>query len=231
MKRNFLCLFLAILFSSAVFAQTQIDEYGPIISDDESARLFNFAEQLKNDEANIGTIVIHKDKSETTGRFLRHFYGVKDFLIEAFDIAPKRFSIVFGGEDVRRTQIWLSKSKKEASKFESKILDETLAGKISRRILFDYNCLDCDESPFVNQFIFREGIDYLANALRANSRTKAIIKIGGVEYLSKSSKEKKDLLKNIFERLEKNKIRRNRVAVQFTSGMLARFYIIPVKRK
>ena len=228
MKRILLCLIL-IASSQWVLAQTKFDEYGALLSEDESARLYNFAGQLKESGAVEGTLIIYKDKSETTGKFLRHFYGVKSFLIESFSISPEKVSIVFGGESTRRTEMWLSKSKEESSKFESEIFDEKLAGKINRKILFDYNCLDCDESPFVNQFIFREGIDYLAEVLKANPKTKAIIKIAKVEFVSKTTKEKRYLLNEIFDRLRKKQVQRKKVSVQFTSGNWAKFYIIPSK--
>ena len=228
MRKILLYIFL-IAFSQTAFAQTKIDEYGAIITDDEYFRLSHFVvEELKKDKDSRVTIIIYKDKSETTGKFLRHFYGVEDFLIKAFDISPDKFSVVFGGEDKRRTEIWLSKSKNDAIKFENKMLDETLAGKINQKLLFDYNCIDCDESPFINQFIFREGFDYLAKALKANPNTVALINIPKVEYVSKTAKEKSELLVEIKNRIiEKNEISKNRIKIQFTSGNFAFFYIIP----
>lgn len=230
MEKIVLCIAL-VVFSQTVFSQTKIDEYGKIITDDESARLYNFVEQLKKDKTVSGTLVIYKDKSETTGKFLRHFYGVKSILMNSFGVSPDSFSIVFGGEDIRRTEIWLNNSKEESSKFESKILDETLAGKINRKTLFDNNCIDCDESPFINQFIFGAGLDYLAEALKANPDTSALIQIAKVEYLAESTKERKDLINLIFDRLKKSQIPKDRISVKFIRGVEAKFYIIPKANK
>lgn len=227
MRKILLCIIL-IAFSQTAFAQTKIDEYGGLITDDEYGHIVYFLEELKKDENTFGTLIIYKDKSETTGKFLRHFYGIKSFLADVFAVSPDKFSVVFGGEETRRTEVWLSKSKMEADKFKSKFLDETLVGNINKKVLFDINCIDCDESPFINQFIFREGFDYLAKALKANPKTFALIKIPKVEYVSKTAKEKSELLAEIKNRIiEKNEISKNRIKIQFTSGNFATFYIIP----
>lgn len=230
MRKIFLCL-IFIAFSQTVLTQIKIDDYGALISEDESGHLDNLVAKLREDSIAEATFVIYKDKAEPTGRFLRHFYGVKDFMIEIYKVSPEKLSIVFGGDNTRRTEIWLSQSKEEAAKFENKVLDETLVGKINRKTLFDYNCIDCDESPFINQFIFREGVDYLAETLKANPHTKAVIEIARVKYLSKTAKERKELLNQIFDKIEKKQIRRNKISIRFTSGIWAKFYIIPVRNK
>ena len=226
--RKILPILFVLMISQIAFAQTKIDEYGKIISDDEGACLYYFVEKLKNDKDAKGAIIIYKDKFETTGKFLRHFHGVKSFLIESLGISPNRFSLVFGGENLRRTEVWLSKSDDEKLKFDAKPLDETLNGKIVKTTLFDIECLDCDQVVFINQFIFREGLEYFARAVQANPNTTALIEISKVEYVSKTRTEKQKLVNKIFEVLVKdNKISKDRIKIRFKSGYNASFYIIP----
>lgn len=226
--RKILPILFVLMISQITFTQTKIDEYGKIISDDEYFRLAYFLEQLKEDKKFKGTIVIQKNKFETPGKFLRHFHGVKSFLIESLGISPDRFSLVFGGENLRQTELWLSKSDNEKLKFDAKSLDETLNGKITKTTLFDSECLDCDQVVFINQFIFREGLEYFARAVQANPNTTALIEISKVEYVSKTRTEKQKLVNKIFEVLVKdNKISKNRIKIRFKSGYNASFYIIP----
>lgn len=226
--RKILPILFVLLISQIAFAQTKIDEYGKIIPDDEYFRLTYFLEQLKEDKNFKGTIVIQKDKFETTGKFLRHFHGVKSFLIESLGISSDRFSLVFGGENVHQTELWLSKSDDEKLKFDAKPLDETLNGKITKTTLFDSECLDCDQVVFINQFIFREGLEYFARAVQANPNTTALIEISKVEYVSRTRTEKQKLVNKIFEVLVKdNKISKDRIKIRFKSGYNASFYIIP----
>lgn len=229
MKKIFLCAILFV-FSQIAFAQTKIDEYGGIIADDESGRLDYFAAQLKKDKNAKGTIIIYKHRLETTGKFLRHFYGVKNFLVKALDVSPDKFSVVFGGEEVRRTEIWLSESKNETVKFDNKILDETLNGKIMKRTLFDTECIECDPVVFIDGFIFREGLEYFAKALLANPNTNALIEVSKAEY--RTRKKRTELINEILDILVKDtKISKNRIEIQFTSPKsevsYASFYIIP----
>ncbi|CAN5233286.1 hypothetical protein BH20ACI1_BH20ACI1_00410 [soil metagenome] len=93
--------------------------------------------------------------------------------------------------------------------------------------MFDENCLDCDTSPFVHQFILREGVDYLAKALVSNPNFNALLTIARVENTSKFFGERSKLTKEILGRFRSKGIQRNRVTIQFTSGIDVRFYIVP----
>jgi hypothetical protein len=226
--KKILPLFFILLISYISFSQTKIDEYGGIIPDDEGARLDHFSGQLKADENAKGTIIIYKDKREPMGNFLRHFYGVKSFLITQIGVRPDKFSIVFGGENKRRTKIWLNESKNQALKIDDKLLDETLSGKITKKTLFDRSCLDCDPVVFINESIFGNGLNYFAKALQANPNTNALIEISEVEYISKTPKEKTKLVNIILEGLIKNnKISKNRIKIRYKSGYWTSFYIVP----
>ncbi len=231
-RLSLLIFVLFLICHNFTFAQTKFDEYGGVIADDESARLEYLAAQLKNEKNAKGTIIIYKHKLETTGKFLRHFYGVRNFLVKAIGVSPDRFSVLFGGEDVRRTEIWISDSKNETVKFDNKVLDETLDGKITKRTLFDRECIECDPAVFIDGFIFRDGLEYFAKALLANPNTNALIEVSKVEYISRTRKERTELINKILSILVKdNKISENRIKIQFTSARsvvaYASFYIVP----
>ena len=229
MKTKYLNYFLALLLLGigTLKGQTMIDRYSAISNDDEFGHLFNFADKLKSNANKTGMILISKDESETVGSFLRHFYGVRAFMISTFGVSPNRFEVVYGGDGRRDTAMYLQSvdSQKRFTSFE---LDETLRGKITKRTLFDYTCLDCDQSPFINQFIFREGMQYLAKVLLANPGTYSKIFISRVESLSRTPKERKKLRNEIYDRLTRNSLKStNRVTLQFVNGIDAKIYIFP----
>jgi hypothetical protein len=155
---------------------------------------------------------------------------VRNFLVKAIGVSPDRFSVVFGGEDVRKTEIWISNSKNETVRFNNKVLDETLGGKIKKRILFDRECIECDPAVFINGFIFREGLEYFAKALLANPNSNALIEVSKTEY--RARRERTKLSNEILNILVKDKkISKNRIKIQFTLFKsivaYASFYIVP----
>jgi hypothetical protein len=228
MKSVLSILFILLVWQIS-FAQTESAEYGGVIPDEEYAYLSIFADKLNKNADTKGIIIIHKHKTEPVGHFLRHFYGVRNYLINQFSAPAERFSVLYGGEvEGRRTEMRIIKGESEKSNFPKEALDETLSGKIRQKTLFDEECIDCDPVVFINESIFIEGLDYFARALKENPNTNALIEISKVEYVSKTRKEKKELTNKIFEVLVKdNKISRDRIKIKFKSGMTASFYIIP----
>ncbi|HYJ92595.1 MAG TPA: hypothetical protein VEV84_14900 [Pyrinomonadaceae bacterium] len=229
--KSLLGLFAVLLIMSVgyICAQSPVDEYGNIIPDDEFGHLGYFSDKLKADSVSVGTIVIYKDTRETTGHFLRHYYGVSSFLTKVFKLSPEKFKMIFGGEGERRTKLYIGPA--GTSNLHGIELDETLRGKISKDTLFDWECIDCDPVVFINGFIFREGMVYLARALLANPGTISVIKIGRVEYLSKTAKERRELKKEIRDMLIQSGLRNlKRVRLRFAKGSFAFVYIIPTRR-
>ncbi len=223
----FFTIFFALVLSPLIFGQTKIDEYEKLISEDESAHLAYISQEFSKAENSKIHILINKGKKMPYGKFLRYFYGIGDYL-NLFDIPKKSIITVAGAEkDEQLTQIWFVKDNQKPPVFSEISINKGISFKQSKKILFDENCLDCDESPFIKQSIFREGLNYLAKALKANPRANALIKIAKVEYLSKTAKERRTLTNEIIGRLKKNQIQKNRISIEFTSGSEAFFYIIP----
>lgn len=228
MKKILTVLFI-LLISQVAFSQTKFDEYGYLIPDNEGARLYDVFQEFSENKDSKIYILINKEKKMAFGKFLRYFYGVKAFLSN-FNITKESIKMIMGEEkDKQLTQIYFVKNNNPSLVFKEVSVENKLQEKITKKSLFDTNCTDCDESPFIKQFIFREGLDYLAIALKANPTSNALLEVGRVEYLSRTVKERKELTKQIFGRLKKNGIGKERVSIQFNSGNIASFYIIPKK--
>ncbi len=95
------------------------------------------------------------------------------------------------------TQIWFVKDDQKTPAFDEISINEGINLKQPKKVLFDENCLDCDTSPFVHQFILREGVDYLAKALASNPNSNALLTIARIENISKSFRERSKLTKEI----------------------------------
>lgn len=228
MQRSFVIPILFLALQTSFFAQEKIYQYGPAIRDDEAARLHDLSERLKGEPAARALIVINKPREIDTGRFLRHVYGVRKF-ITLFDIEPHRFDVRAGEErDTMLTRIWIIRPGEKAPGFGGFSVDELLAGKIDKPTRFDLECIDCDSSPFVDEYIFREGLDHYAAALKANPGSRARIIVGKADNLSRTPKNRRKLVSRILGRLvKKHRIRRNRITIRFINSGSAGLYIIP----
>ncbi len=224
--RKLIILLITLLIWQGSFAQTKFDEYEKLISDDEGSRFYAVSrEYLKNKDSKV-YILINKEQKMPLGRFLRYFYGVESWL-KLLNIKEDSIVMIPGEEKERQsTQIWFVRENENPPNLTKMSLEEKLKNGIKKEILFDQECIDCDLSPFIKQYIFREGIDYLSATLKSNPNTIAKLKISKVEFLSKIS-ERKELEEQIFTRFKKNGILRERISIQFTKGNSARFYIIP----
>jgi hypothetical protein len=233
-KRGFMKKILTILFvlliSRFVFAQEKFAEYGNIIPDDEFSVLLNAGEKaVENKESRI-YVLINKEKKMPIGKFLRYFYGVRTYIQKNSNL-PEGLVIVEAGEekDTQLTRIWIVKKGETLPVFNTIPIEDRLTEKIAKKTLFDQNCYGCDESPFIKQFIFREGLDNLAKIMRANMNCKALLKIPLlIEYPKRERiKEKNELRNEIVNRLTKQGISPKRLSIQFVAGDNAKFYLIP----
>ncbi|MEP7037852.1 MAG: hypothetical protein ABI891_05875 [Acidobacteriota bacterium] len=229
--KTFLTIFFALVLSQVIFGQTKIDEYEKLNSEDESGHLAYISQEFSKVENSKIYILINKEKKMPYGKFLRYFYGIENHL-NLFNIPKKSVITVAGDEkDEQLTQIWFVKDNEKPPAFNEISINDGVNLNQSKKVLFDDNCLDCDESPFIKQSIFRKGLDYLAKTLKANPTIDVLIEISKVEYLSKTFKERRTLTNEIISRLKKNQIQRNRISISFISGTEAFFYIIPKANK
>lgn len=222
-------LLVVLLLAGAIsnVSQTDLDRYGGLSPEDEFGHLIYFADTLKTKPTTKASVIIYKDERETAGAFLRYFYGIQAFMTTALGVSPDRFDVIYAGQNVRKTEIYLQ-AVGEKRAIPTSRLDDVLQGEINKKTLFDTACIDCDSSPFINQFIFREGIDYLANALIANPNTDSVVEIPRVESLSKTSREQLNLSREIYERLAQNGLlSQKRVKLRFVKGIFARIYVFP----
>jgi hypothetical protein len=228
---KFLTIIFVLLIAQMSFAQTKIEEYGALISDDEYSPLQRASQEfLKNKDSKI-YVLINKEKKMPLGRFLRYFYGVEFWFIR-YEV-PKESIIMVAGEEKEKqsTQIWLVKNNENPPIFKEVSIEEKLAEKITGKTLFDTNCIDCDESPHIK---LGWGV-YLAKVLQANPHSNALFSIQLPNNYSKDEKyrERKELTKGILDGLRENQIPRNRISIRFSTGSdsVLKLYIVPKTKK
>jgi hypothetical protein len=223
MKKILTILFLLFILQ-VVFAQEKFAEYGRLISDDEFGTLLNARDQASGDKKIY--ILINKERKMPVGKFLRYFYGVNNYLLENSSL-PKDSVIVQAGkeQDEQLTRIWILKKDEKLPVFDNISTEDMLKAKITKKTLFDQNCYGCDESPFIKQFIFREGLDNLAKIMQENITCKVLIKIP--RLIEESKRERIELHNEIVNRLKQQGISPKRLSIQFVVGDEAKFYLIP----
>lgn len=227
MQRSLVVPFLFLAFHTSYSAQEKIDQYVQMPRDYEGGHLFHFSDRLKNEPGARGLIVINKPRVIDTGRFLRRVHGIRDLIISLG--TDRRRLDVYAGEERDRmlTRIWLIHAGEKPPVFGALSLKDLLKEKITKRTLFDSECLDCDLSPFIDQYIFREGLDHYAAALKANPGSRARIIVGRTGLYT-AARERRKLVSLILGRLVKNhRIRRNRIMIRFINSGSAGLYIVP----
>lgn len=227
--KKILTVFIILFISQFVVAQTKIDEYEKLISEDEGVRLHRISQEfLQNKDSKI-YILINKEKKMPFGRFLRYFYGVKHWLTR--DGISKEAIVMLAGEekDKQFTQFWFVRNNENPPVFKEISIEEKPQEKITKKTLFDTNCIDCDESPFIKLGMFREGLDYVAEAMLKNPNCKFIAEIQVPNYYSKKDelKQRNELIKLIIEGLKKHQISRNKISIKFSLGDEVKFYLVP----
>lgn len=224
-------ILFVLLISQIAFAQTKFDEYdrADLYDDDEFARLDGFSNELKSKPKAKGYVIIYKPKNLGTGKFLRHFYGVRRVLTEFMSINPERLQMIAGEERKEmRTEFWLVSENEKVPDFPTLSLEAKIKEQIIKKTLFDYECIGCTPAVILDYFIFNEGLEYFAEALKANPNSNALITIGKNEFISQTRKEKKELIERILETLVgKNKITKNRIKIEFINSDFAHLYVIP----
>jgi hypothetical protein len=224
--KKILTILLASLISQVVFAQEKFAEYGSIISDDEFSVLLDAGDKVVESRESRIYILINKEKKMPNGQFLRYFYGIRNYIVENRGL-PKESVIVEAGQEKNEqmTRIWILKKDEKLPVLDSISTENMLKAKITKKTLFDQNCYGCDESPFVKQFIFREGLDNLAKIMQENITCKVLIKIP--RLIEESKRERIELHNEIVNRLKQQGISPKRLSIQFVVGDKAKFYLIP----
>lgn len=228
MQRSLITPILFFALQASFFAQEKIDRYGPLPREIEAVHLEYLAGRLKNERGARAVIVINKPRVIRTGWFLRKIHGVRKFLA-SMGADNRRFDVYAGVErEHMLTRVWLVRPGDKPPVFGALSLDDLLKEKISKRTLFDTDCFDyCDLSPFIEEPVFPDGLDYYAAALKANPGSTARIILGSGEKY-KTGKAQRKLVSLILGRLvKKHRIRRNRITIRFINSYSAGLYIIP----
>lgn len=225
MKKILVILFV-LLISQVVLAQTKIDEYGKLISDDEGSRLYAISQQLLQNKESRIYVLINKEKKMPFGRFLRYFYGVGNF-INRLGVPKESITILAGKvRDEQFTQIWIVHKNEKPPDFKQISIKDKLSVKIKRKVLFDENCIDCDESPFIKQNILGEGIDYLATVLKANPNIIASIQIvNGDSFIENRERFIKEISNRVFKITETKQL--GSFLFKRETNSVIRFYLFP----
>jgi hypothetical protein len=231
--KKILNIFFVLLISQVGYAQEIIAEYGRLISDDEYFRLVHLDNKIsENNNKSKIHILINKEKGMPLGLFLRYFYGLRDVIIESGGV-QKESLIVEAGEEQNKqlTRIWIVKNGEDMPTFNKMSIDEKLSERLTKKTLFDSNCIECDESPFIKKYIFREGLDLLSDQLKAHSGYRALIdiQVSSAFYTSKRAwnRERTRRLDEIVTRMRANKIPRNKYSIRFSEGLFAKIYLLP----
>lgn len=233
MKMNRVPHLLILGLALAILAQgqTAVDRFGKLIDDDIWARIEHFGSVVVKNPGSIGHAVIVKPNQMPLGQFLRYFNGIRDvWAMQGYPVER----LVLHAQEKRgpiNNEFWMATPNQ---KFEPPIISisSSLGKRLTKKTLFDKSCIDCSPAVPLNQFIFREGLDYFAKSLKSNPTTSAEIIIGRSEFLSSTAKEQSDLRKGIFQCLEgKHGIQRSRIKIRFINSMFAYFYTIPSPKK
>lgn len=230
MKKLTLLLILFFCFSPSLIAQIKVTEYGIVGTDEESNYIDILATEVMNKPSSKGLIIVHKGTNMSTGEFLRHFLGIKRYWSHRL---PSEKLIMITGEERKEfyVEMLLIPESAKGSEFKTISLEEKLEEKVTTKTLFDKECIICEPTVNISLHIFQEGLDFLAQALKANPNTYALIEIDSHRNASGNRKERLNLTQEILDRLVKTrKIPRNRIKIRFTSGdTYAKFYIVPTK--
>jgi hypothetical protein len=227
MKRSGPIILIILILAAVGHAQTKIDEYEKLISDDEYFRLLNLADKLKEDSGSSAAVVMYAPARLPRGAFLRYFYGVGETLVR-FGISGSRVRLVYGGQaKTRRTELWVLDPGQNLPDRAGRSVTELIDEPISRRTLFDWRCLDCDLTPFIDQLIFGDGIDHCVAVLTTHPNVSGEFLIGRVAYVSQTRREQAEIRKRITDELVLNgKISKARVRISFTRSNFAMVYLI-----
>lgn len=152
----------------------KVDDFQFLDSDSESARLDGFAIELEKESLSRGYIISYNQRDIPPGRFLRRIYGDKRYLVEGRGIEASRIVVINGGyRGEFRTELWLVPNGGSPPKPTPTVFD------VSNRLplKFDHDCLICEPAVFIDLLIFREGLEYYAEELRARPKSRARILI------------------------------------------------------
>lgn len=227
MKTVSIFVLLLLLLSDSASAQTKIDEYNRLIADDEYFHLANVAEKMKADDRLSSAVVISSQRGSAAGSSLRYFYGVGE-AISRFGIARDRIHLIYAGEGPNReTQLWLLRPGEALAQKSGRNIAELSGRVFSRNTLYDYECLDCDRTPFIDQGIFSGGLEHVVSALKANPSASVDIRIGRVDFVSRSRRDQAQLRRSIMDKVVRSgNIGTSRVRIRFTGGTFAYVYLI-----
>jgi hypothetical protein len=224
-------LILGLLLTANVSAQTLVDRFDTLANDEIGGRLYNFAGELKKAPDSRGLIVMHFAHVMTPGEFARRLNGARKFTagISGVGIGRVETAVSLSKDERVFYELWsIYPGGKEPPVFSAPV-SEIIGAAVAKKKLFDKECIDCDNSPFVSDFILSdESLNNYGAALKANPECSASIEIGIVKGLSGTSAQRKKLaariLKNLFD---KYAISSGRVNIRFDNSGFASFYIVP----
>jgi hypothetical protein len=228
-------LIIVLFLTANISAQTLVDRFDTMINDDIAARLNNFGGELKNAPDSKGLVVMHFAAMVTPGEFARRLNGARKFTAQISGVDIERIETAAGlsRDEKVSYELWLIlPDGKEPPVFSVRISDIT-AKAVTKKKLFDEQCIDCDTSPYVSEDILSdEGIDYYGAALKANPECFASIEIGIVRGTSGTSAQRRKLTARILKSLsDKHGINSKRVNIRFNNSGFASFYIVPKSSK
>jgi hypothetical protein len=216
-----------LALAGSVFGQVLADSFGKLPDDDVYARVDHFGGEVQKSHRSIGHAVVYKGRSEPLGAFLRYFYGIQSvWKLRGY---PEGRLVLHPGEErnILHHEFWLVTKGERIQPRESSI-EERLSQPLTAKTIFDTQCIGCAPAVLLYQWIFREGLDYYGQALRANKGAKADITIGINEFVSGTSRERAELRSEILKVLvNKYGVPKNHIRIRFIRSMFARLYIIP----
>lgn len=165
-------LFFATIAALSGLAQTKIDSYGRLPTDDESAHLDRFRIELARRPEMRGYVVgYNNDSTVPRGAFLRRLYGDRAYLNRGLE--PDRLSVIDGGyRDNLTIELWIVPADAKPPVPEpalSPVHDRTT------KFLFDEECLECSPAVFLDLSALESSLGFYAAELGREGRGEMIV--------------------------------------------------------
>jgi hypothetical protein len=173
-------LCLSLLASSVVVmpqenisTSRKFDAFGDLPADDAMAHLDNFALALSQSPNSTGYIVGYNEQQFLPGRFLRRLYGYWDYLVNMRGINANRIKVLAGGyRNDSIVELWLVPNDEPPPKLSSE-----MQVNLTSPIKFDSVLMGvgCEPEFTVDLYELNAGLQFYANVLRENTKSRAWI--------------------------------------------------------
>ena len=227
---SFLPLFLILLISQFVYGQTKFDEYEPIDSDSESARIDNFTHTLNENPESKGLIVVYSgDDLEQIGNITAYIEGAKYYISTFRAFEKDRISFVIGkGKTKLYKEFWILPDETTKPPIP---LTEVNLNNLEGKFLYASSCIGCEPAvPALSND--RINLENYLRILTDNPKFEALVVI---HRPRRDNDAGKYFMKRIKQLIKKEKIDSARIHIKSVKAKenevsTADFYLISKKK-